>query len=152
MIEARELRIGNYYDHNGEIKRVNPNTIQDVWEVKRSWCKGIPLTPEWLEKFGFEAREPYSWRGNGYDYQTGSKTTYKDFIRQVGGSTLFCRYEYFEGSAWTDPDEYLSVHYGTYYPRAEERVPMNMEVKWIHQLQNLYFALTGTELTEENER
>ena len=45
-MKVNELRIGNYYDHNGEIKKVTPNTIIEVWEVQRSWCKPIPLTEE----------------------------------------------------------------------------------------------------------
>ncbi len=52
-MEASELRIGNYYEHDGEVKQVTPNTILDVWESKRSWCNPIPLTEEWFIGFGF---------------------------------------------------------------------------------------------------
>lgn len=56
-LTAQQLRIGNYYNHNGEIRQVTPNTILEVWEAEREWCKPIPLTEEWLLKFGFEKKE-----------------------------------------------------------------------------------------------
>lgn len=49
-LTAQQLRIGNYYNHNGEIRQVTPNTILEVWEAEREWCKPIPLTEEWLLK------------------------------------------------------------------------------------------------------
>jgi len=49
---AKDLRIGNLYDHNGEIRVVTPNTILEVWESKRTWCKPIPLSEDVLVKFG----------------------------------------------------------------------------------------------------
>jgi hypothetical protein len=52
-MKANELRIGNWYDHNGIPTQVTPNTIEEVWEAERIWCKAIPLTEEWLLKFGF---------------------------------------------------------------------------------------------------
>mgnify|MGYP000867551899 CR=1 FL=1 len=30
-MEARELRIGNYYDHNGQIKQITPNDILELF-------------------------------------------------------------------------------------------------------------------------
>ena len=47
-MKAEEMRIGNYYDCNGRIEVVNPNTIEAVWTAERSWCKPIPLSEEWL--------------------------------------------------------------------------------------------------------
>jgi hypothetical protein len=54
MIQANELRTGNYYDNNGIVSVVSPNTIEDVWIAERSWVKPIPLTEEWLLRLGFE--------------------------------------------------------------------------------------------------
>jgi len=51
-MKSTELRIGNYYDDNGEVRIVNPNTIEEVWTAERSWCKPIPLNEEWLLKLG----------------------------------------------------------------------------------------------------
>jgi hypothetical protein len=51
-MKANELRIGNLYDNNGEVCIVTPTIICEVWEAERSWVKPIPLTEEWLLKFG----------------------------------------------------------------------------------------------------
>ena len=109
-MKANELRIGNWYDHNGIPKQATPNTIEEVWESERSWCKPIPLTEEWLLKFGFEKeKENYSWYFKGkVIINVFNDVAYK---LNTGGCT---RYEPF---------------------------------KHVHQLQNLYFALTGEELT-----
>jgi len=106
-MKANELRIGNWYDHNKIPTQVTPNTIEEVWEAERIWCKAIPLTEEWLLKFGFIKSSD-----NNY-YKGGKFTIYNRFgnFGLIGGSL-----------SWK-------------------------EFKHVHQLQNLYFALTGEELT-----
>jgi hypothetical protein len=113
-MKAEELRIGNYYNKNGEIKQITPSDIIEVWESERIWCKPIPLTEEWLLKFGFElkkvsmgGREYEGWRNFSFHLDT-------NYIK----NTLF--YHWMGG---------------------------NIEIKHVHQLQNLYFALTSEALT-----
>lgn len=53
MIQANELRIGNWYDHNGEYRQASPSTIEEIWHNERPWCKPIPITEEILLKCGF---------------------------------------------------------------------------------------------------
>jgi hypothetical protein len=112
-MKASELRIGNWYDHNGILKQATPNTIEEVWESERSWCKPIPLTEEWLLKFGFEL---------------------------VDGIYV----KYFDGNDFIgiDSDDF-SV--GTYAFGRIAHAPQPTFMN-VHQLQNLYFALTGEEL------
>ena len=109
-MKANELRIGNFYDNNGFVSVVSPNTIEEVWNAERSWVKPIPLTEEWLVKFGFVKH----------------KTTdiYPTFAKQMFN--------------WNDGILYI-IGYGF----------MN-HIKHVHQLQNLYFALTGEELIINN--
>jgi outer membrane protein assembly factor BamD (BamD/ComL family) len=106
MIKANELRIGNWYDHNGRYEQVTPNTILEVWESERTWVKPIPLTTEILEKCGFEQ-------------QNGVMAWEKEDV-VIAFSTL--------------------GNFFRLYPRTNR-------IKYLHQLQNLYFALTGEELT-----
>lgn len=112
-MKANELRIGNLIFWDGEI-----------YEVKRSFfdqysddeIKPIPLTEEWLLKFGFKETEK----------QTYEITDFKDCID-------FCVSIYEDKvilTFWSDDPIYF---------RYSE---MN-----VHQLQNLYFSLTGEELT-----
>lgn len=56
-MKANGLMIGNWYDNNGNYYQVTPNTIQEVFESERVWCKPIPLTEEILLKCGFETTE-----------------------------------------------------------------------------------------------
>lgn len=75
----------------------------------------IPLTEEWLVKFGFEKRN------NAWAIKNDAK------IYNSNG---------FQFSIWKD----LTYNTGEISPPLE----------FVHQLQNLYFALTGTELQLQN--
>lgn len=108
-LRSNELRIGNwvkdenqYYQIKGEhLDEDNFPTIQ-TWE--------IPLTEEWLLKFGFVSN-PYEDR-----YEKGLLHIECNKTRGV--------LEF-----WI------------------EKLPVSLTLKFVHQLQNLYFALTGEELT-----
>ena len=112
MITANELRIGNFIlNSNGKIEVVetlrygliNSYDIGDEETCGEDCYNHIPLTEEWLNKFGF----------TGWDL--GYYTLLMDrgvfFILTEDGMTIISR-----------------------------------NVKYVHQLQNLYFALTGEEL------
>ena len=124
-MKTQDLRIGNYVNHicNDELvtdviadvgyhllsspKSTTSRKDSDV--VKE--LKPIPLTEEWLLKFGFEKLK-------GWD---------DTFFFQLNGVQIL---EY-NGSGY----DYNSFN-----------------IKHAHQLQNLYFALTGEELTiKQNE-
>ena len=110
-MNPRELRIGNWYDHNGDYRQVTPNTIEEVWEAERVWCRPIPITEEWLLKFGFKQWGSYKhlWKLKGVHGFT---------ITTVRGAF--------------DLNEYCFYRVNS--------------IEYVHQLQNLYFALTGNEL------
>jgi hypothetical protein len=97
-MNANELRIGNLVYHNDkiiEIKSLHPQDDDVNDEIPFHAIYGITLTEEWLEKLGFELKEPVlisSWK-------------FSPFCDTI---TTKCEY--------------------------------------LHQLQNLYFALTGEEL------
>lgn len=126
-MEARELRIGNLINIDGEPQIVTalPNGSgafsdvfieADYFDVhtnvefnKVSEVQPIPLTEEWLEKFGFEGKH--------------GEFTLNDFVvRPKTG--------YFEIKG-----------YESDYSGVLLALP-----KYVHQLQNLYFALTEKEL------
>lgn len=107
-MKANELRLGNWYDENGIHRQVNPNTIQEIWIAERTWIQPIPLTEEWLLKFGFKE--------DGY-YNSAKKW------RGIFNQPLI------QGNGYFTIPNYFST-----------------EIKYVHQLQNLYFALTNTEL------
>ena len=124
-MKATELRIGNYHNY----------LVKDPIDVRKQWnevCQidaydllslskdpdvryqPIPLTEEWLLRFGFKAHtyedEVFGYVLNDFGYINEYQFRIRNFID-------------FEGII---------------IPKA---------IKTVHQLQNLYFALTGEELT-----
>jgi hypothetical protein len=80
------------------------------------YCEPIPLTEEWLLKFGFEKK---------YD-------TFEFNGLNVDGCVV-----HFSFDKWASEYEIENCDY--------TEVPS--DIQHVHQLQNLYFALTGEELT-----
>jgi len=119
-MKANELRIGNLVERDGnilEVIKMAKDGIVNYDLVRKSQGMHvnsgnvipIPLTEEWLLKFGFENK-------------LENKYFHKDFNR------LYCNIE--------NP---LIKHLGNING-------ILAEIKFVHQLQNLFFALTGEEL------
>lgn len=133
-LQSKELRIGNYiYEPNNE--NTNPFKVWSIYNedgndklngYPLSYCKPIPLTEEWLFKFGFkrdlqlEELEGEGFGGDFKHYYFGNRST-----------AHFIRICYHERGKYT-----LSY-----------RDASLIKPKHVHQIQNLYFALTGEELT-----
>lgn len=61
MIELRELRIGNYVLLFGELECVKPSFF-DQWEGDFEMdCQMIPISEEWMLKFGCKKGERRGW-------------------------------------------------------------------------------------------
>lgn len=110
----------------------------------------IEITEELLIGFGFEKKPAHSWNGNGHDYTIGAKdggstTEQVDYVLSADeeSNDFIFRFESFETNG--TKDSYTSIHIGEWYANCYHRVNC-VTVKYVHQLQNLYFALTGKEL------
>jgi hypothetical protein len=126
-MKANELRIGNYLNGNqghvvvSEIRLNNSVKIQyNTSSFYVGVClKAIPLTKEWLLKLGF--------------IQQG-------VIINNNGLTEQCGINYF-------------IKNNIVYSLSDNQVELDnpnvflCNLQYVHQLQNLYFALTGEELT-----
>ena len=123
MIQPQELRIGNYVDYNGEIIKLDGSLlccyIQNELEFP---LNPIPLTEEILSKFGFIRNQ----------IKTISE------VIDVSGNDKLLEFEVTEMGLdlWISSDKIDEALY----------FPVNY-IKYAHNLQNLYFALTGEELT-----
>ena len=118
-MKAQDLRIGNYIEFDSsvrtlvredeqgfiEVRSIGESGVNEWSDYGASGCvsnpKPIPLTKDWLVKFGFEKR-------------------YED-----------C----FEYGKFILNDEFIMMD-----------IDITIKCKHVHQLQNLYFALTGEEL------
>ena len=117
-MEAADLRIGNLIIEKGAIESVEPSHFYEDDYVKNLLgCEPIPLTEEWLLKFGFR------------DISKLDNTTFKEY-RQYNKPSLAIQF----------PCGSETHCYAGNYPVA---------IRHVHQLQNLYFALTGEELVYE---
>jgi hypothetical protein len=127
MIQATELRIGNLFQWistNGiaEVLDIETTTKKrvNINGVQISDLKPIPLTEDWFFKFGF-----LNCKKNGSNY-------FADRIDDPNDATM--RF------AHPDSDWIYSIgddNHGVIFNK----------ISYVHQLQNLYFALTGKELT-----
>lgn len=123
MIKANELRLGNYFIEDGEIKTVNSHTFNSVVFDD---LQPIPLTPEILENCGFEFKT--GWKANGGEieveqYELNTSCGLFDASCSSTGAMII---------SWRDKD----------FPKCD----------YLHQLQNLFFAITGKELETKKPR
>lgn len=118
-----ELRIGNYVRTYGQdvghrtIVGITPegvNLLEQDEKIDYNLIEPIPLTEEWLEKFGFEDYGSDSWFKARYENE--------NLCINILKSGEFC----VEG---------VGV-----------KGESGMYIEYVHQLQNLYFALTAEEL------
>lgn len=149
-MKASELRIGNLAMVDNKIvfagscetpsiaKKSNNWRLHDIKDeiffYSLSQARPIPLTEEWLLRFDFEKDKEKG--RHGYRYSIG----YQDF-------------RYVISKDWR---ETTSHHFGIWYidsPRESDLTEVYNfaeQIIYVHQLQNLYFALTGEELTLKN--
>lgn len=122
MIKATELRIGNYITYQGEQITVEGVSVSGYLYHSKGQFDGsigsayvpfkpIPLTEEWLVKFGFEKTRDYNLSTKPKMYKI-----FKLSLRLMANEYTFCYENSFR------------------------------KIEYVHQLQNLYFALTGEEL------
>lgn len=119
MISAKDLRIGNLVDGIRGIERVNIDLLQEIENYPDKF-KPIPLTEEWLFKFGhdFKIKDARVCEITKLDYCLGEMylATYKTGVIQLIRKTE------------------LSQNFNTI-------------ITYVHQLQNLFYCLCGEELT-----
>jgi hypothetical protein len=135
MIEANQLRLGNYLQWDNayyKVKYVGETIGLDISDTNGEGAtqkfqhnpvyshninelQPVPLTPELLEKAGFEY-ERATW---------GDKKCIAFFTDDVTDKGMYCYL-----GVWNYIDDQKGIGY----------------VKYLHSLQNLYYALTGEEL------
>lgn len=123
-MKAQELRIGNIvYEYSIDAsgnKAANPHEflINNAYTLSRlsEHAEGIPLTEEWLLKFGLEKYHGM-WQPN--------------YLKSNNPGLIYI--ELFENDK--------------YHLSGPDAGKSSVSIDYVHQLQNLHFALTGKELT-----
>lgn len=121
-MKANEIRIGNWYQEDWITGEFNQITVKDIEflvdDPLDDHYMSIEITEEWLLKLGFIYSEYF-----------------KNYKVKAG--------DYFNSVKWDDEENEWSYNNdssdaGCYYVTS---------IRYVHQLQNLFFALTGQELT-----
>lgn len=113
VMKIQELRVGNWYNKDGQNWQFTEQDFSTVYYSIED-ISPIPLTKEWLLKFGFTFSE-----------------SFKDhFYKIIYEQSLIKVFPFRQGETICMVDSGHAI-----------------ECKYVHQLQNLYYALTGEELT-----
>ena len=117
-MRTTELRVGNWIEQSGCHYQLDENSLIDMldyWKVhKKCLHSSVPLTKEWLLKFGFESLL----RGGFYRFDEYFRTEPCFSLRYYREEKEFC-FDIGDGG---------------------------IIIEHVHQLQNLYFIVTGEEL------
>lgn len=134
-MKANELRLGNHIEggtvsHIGYEKGVfGIGLLENKFDSFHKWVKGddikpIPLTEQWLKDFGFEKKI------------VKSKHFDIDMIHYQNDDCWI----YFIGENKDSFEIELNI--------GDNRCNLYRTWKYVHQLQNLFYCLTGKELTK----
>jgi len=135
MIDLRELRIGNIIQPSKEWREKYPKQTAEqpyhhyVGFTDERNTDPIPITPEWLERLGFEK----------YDFMEVQSYKEPYCIDIHNGNTISER-ELFVISHGMVQIQHI-------YEKDITSCVFPVNVKYVHQLQNLIHAITGNELT-----
>jgi hypothetical protein len=145
-MEIKELKIGNCLHY----KNTNDIAIVELIHKKHFDCRDeygsftpngnyqpIPLTEEWLLKFGFKKHGAYEFYFDILNYETSN------FFDEHIEKTNLQFYIYNEHKIEVKIDIDATNVEGEF----EGKTLFLKHIQYVHQLQNLYFALTNEELT-----
>ena len=131
-METRELKIGDYIYWGGIVMKLSESHMVSLLKNPKAkkYPKPIPLTEEWLLKFGFDLED------NDL-YILVVKTSNK-----------------YRMDLWTRTERNLTIWLSVSQGNDPDQTDTELKhIKHVHQLQNLYFALTEEELTiKENDK
>lgn len=126
-MEAKELRIGNLV-YNARNKVIIVDWLTIKWDED---FKPIPLTEEWLLKAKFE---------NWGTTQLNEFEKYTDYVlfNVIEGTSSF-KVSFIESN-------YGNKYYSEFTIKIDHDAIYVKELLYIHQLQNIFYDLTGMEL------
>ncbi|OCA73721.1 hypothetical protein [Chryseobacterium arthrosphaerae] len=134
-MNSNEFRLGNYINFGSTLSEITGIMAEEIMFRYKSGGENryallqtpginlIPLTEEWLLGFGFESNDgtkynPSDEYASQFEYTLDSGISHRDFV---------CR-----------PSKGWIIKLGDYDDE--------LEVKYVHEFQNLFYALKGKEL------
>lgn len=134
QLKASDLRIGNFINYQGKLIQVEGVVNRTIYHSGRQFdqigvenyvtFEPIPLTEEWLVRFGFQI-----------DDDLGDQIYYQIPEQKYGYGICF------------DHDDITFYKFnGNGGENVHTLIYDEKHFQYVHQLQNLYYALTQTEL------
>jgi hypothetical protein len=126
VLSVRSLSIGNILKRNGIVVTIDARSIFDIWNDKgivKLGYEPIPITMEWIEKFGFVFKELG-------EEPTLEEISYRKAVRGYGSKAFEIEFNRYEDAFTLDFITGELINY-----------------KYVHALQNLYYMLIGSELS-----
>lgn len=126
MLSVRSLCVGNFLKRNGIVVTIDAKSIFDIWSnegIVRLGYEPIPITMEWIEKLGFVFEEIG-------EEPTLEEQSYRKAICGYGSKSFEIEFNRYEDAFALDFVTGELIHY-----------------KYVHELQNLYYMLNGSELS-----
>lgn len=150
MIKPNELRLGNLFEYHNQTVRVlsilsreksDFGYFEDSVGFLRNYTDEdcptpIPLTEDWLLKLGFE-----NW-GLGTQWSNRLENYVRYVLHNVLDGTSNFEVHYIH-STYGGEDHYQYI----ISCDEDDRINWGEDIEHVHQLQNLYYALTQNELT-----
>ena len=118
-MEAKELRIGNLIIRNGMILHVQNLGKNIINMSTEDKYNPIALTESWFIKFHAEKEKEYN---THYTLPINGDYGYMLFTKDEGSYNVFIHID-------------------------DSSILLYEDIKYVHQLQNIYFAISGEELT-----
>ena len=151
MIYANEIRIGNLIYTSGQVVYTEEvtsidsktNFVRTVSTYRKGEevhllekCNPVPLDEEWLEKFGFVLED------------SEDKASY--FIKTIKSENreekIIVPIFYYKGPRPVDEEDDRNSTIIEFVWGPFREIGKDVELQYVHQLQNLFFSLTGFEL------
>lgn len=131
-MKSNELRVGNLISitpsaHKDDIEAVTINMLEQIDNGYKVF--GIPITEEWLLKYGFE--------------NTNKDWFSKSFSMKVNESTNDYKI------AFNTYSKLINTNWKFQEMKLYEFEKHITTLEYVHQLQNLYLSITHTELTSK---
>ena len=145
MIKANELRVGNWLfgmfnTNDGFVMQpleISPDVISEIYEGVSDYDP-IPITEEWLLRFGFEKKIQW-WRVKNdgkFDVIENQGFELNKCIKNDDGRYHDVYFSY----------DSVSKKLNCYSSDGGDDTTVFADIKYVHQLQNLYFAITEKEI------
>ena len=129
-MNAQELRLGNYVMIHDYAKGNRQQVVDQLGScyvniLDEQYCTPIPLTEEWLLKFGFKKMKNYLKKSTGL-------SSYSWYKNNTHFFTIEKHDEYDFGDTWIPTFRFDNCI---------------TTIDYVHQLQNLYYSIRREELT-----